>query len=271
MRGAIIGDVIGSAFINMPESEEKIQLLNPNSAFTPNSIFSLAIADAILTHQSFETALKTWISRYPAAGFSSAYLDWAYSVKPYDRSNDQQSDGVAQRAIPIGYYGYSLDEVLDKARQAAIITHPTEAAIHAAQAVAASIFMAKQGYSMLQIKTFLRNHLNYVIDEHTDKRQMKSIVNYYESVAPLAFMLFFVSTDYEDAIRRAIAIGGPTNTISCITGALAHAFHRHIPKCLIRKVTPRLVNEMDYIVRKFEAFYFNRYIQLGQRALNLEY
>ena len=42
-------------------------------------------------------------------------------------------------------------------------------------------------------------------------------------------MAFFESTDFEDAIRNAISIGGDSDTIGAITGAIAEAYYG-IPK-----------------------------------------
>ena len=36
---------------------------------------------------------------------------------------------------------------------------------------------------------------------------------------------FFESTDFEDAIRNAIAIGGDSDTIAAITGSVAEAYY----------------------------------------------
>ena len=50
----------------------------------------------------------------------------------------------------------------------------------------------------------------------------------YNSPVPAALLAFLASTDYEDAVRKAICLGGATNTIACITGGIAQAYYRHI-------------------------------------------
>ena len=42
---------------------------------------------------------------------------------------------------------------------------------------------------------------------------------------PEAVAAFIESTDFEDAIRNAISIGGDSDTIACCTGALAEAYY----------------------------------------------
>ena len=48
--------------------------------------------------------------------------------------------------------------------------------------------------------------------------------------------VFQESTDFENAIRLAISVGGDSDTIACITGAIAHAYYRGIPKHLLEPV-----------------------------------
>ena len=40
-----------------------------------------------------------------------------------------------------------------------------------------------------------------------------------------AFEAFFESSDFEDAIRNAISIGGDSDTIAAITGSVAEAYY----------------------------------------------
>ena len=42
---------------------------------------------------------------------------------------------------------------------------------------------------------------------------------------PQAIIAFLKSTDFEDAIRNSISLGGDANTQACITGALAEAHY----------------------------------------------
>ena len=39
---------------------------------------------------------------------------------------------------------------------------------------------------------------------------------------------FLESEDYEDAIRKAVALGGDSDTLACITGGIAEAYHGYI-------------------------------------------
>ncbi len=65
-------------------------------------------------------------------------------------------------------------------------------------------------------------------------------------------MAFLESEDYEDAIRKAISIGGDSDTIACITGGIAQAFYRDMPASIIRKVSSLLTPDLLKIVDLFK-------------------
>ena len=60
MKGAIIGDIIGSAYIQNNQLTTDIQLFNPTSAYTDDTILTLATADALLNQKPYGLALKEW-------------------------------------------------------------------------------------------------------------------------------------------------------------------------------------------------------------------
>ena len=71
---------------------------------------------------------------------------------------------------------------------------------------------------------------------------------YVTGSSPVALQCFFESENFEDAIRNAISIGGDSDTIGAITGAVAEAYYGipddikekakiYIPKDLLQMVT----------------------------------
>lgn len=72
-----------------------------------------------------------------------------------------------------------------------------------------------------------------------------------ESV-PQAVIAFLESTDFENAIRLAISIGGDSDTIACMTGGIAAAFYREIPEEIIRFVSNKLPTEFNDLIKEFD-------------------
>ena len=96
MRGSIIGDIIGSAFIQSPQSTTDFQLLKPFSAYTDDTVLTVAIADAILNQKPYDISLRQWTRKFPKAGYRKKFLNWALSDKQNEQYNSS-GDGAARR------------------------------------------------------------------------------------------------------------------------------------------------------------------------------
>src|SRR5207253_5437992 len=46
-----------------------------------------------------------------------------------------------------------------------------------------------------------------------------------QGTVPPALVAFLDSKDYEDAVRKAVSLGGDSDTLACITGGIAQAFY----------------------------------------------
>ena len=68
---------------------------------------------------------------------------------------------------------------------------------------------------------------------------------------PQALQCFIESTSFEDAIRNAISIGGDSDTIGAITGAVAGAYYG-IPKEMIETACKYVPDDLLAIIDKFE-------------------
>ncbi|MFT3740423.1 MAG: ADP-ribosylglycohydrolase family protein [Breznakibacter sp.] len=254
MRGAIIGDIIGSAFVDNNLDITDFQLLKPLSAYTDNTITTLSTADAILHNKDFGETLKQWVRRYPTAGYKAPFWDWALSEKKISYVSD--GDGAARRISPIGFAAPSLDWALEKAEESTIITHNIPIRIIASRAYAGAVFLAKQGKSKNDIKDFIEGQFNYKLDQSLDEIQYQiRTTTDLKTPVPAAVAAFLASTDFEDAIRKAVWIGGPSHTIASIAGGIAQAYYNHIPKFFIRKTLNRLNSEMETTLEKFESMF----------------
>ena len=70
-------------------------------------------------------------------------------------------------------------------------------------------------------------------------------------VSPVGFVFNNLeSSDYEDAIRNAVSLGGDSDTIACITGGIAQAFYKGVPQIIIEKSRKKLTKRMIKILDK---------------------
>ena len=69
---------------------------------------------------------------------------------------------------------------------------------------------------------------------------------------PQAIVAFLESTDYENAIRLAISLGGDSDTLACMTGGIAAAYYKEIPAGIIDFASARLPAEFVNIINAFD-------------------
>lgn len=251
MKGAIIGDIIGSAFIKENMLTTDFQLFKPISEFTDDTVLTLATADSVLNGKDYKASLVEWVTKFPDAGYNPKFFEW---IKDGAKGTYLSvGDGAARRISPIGFAAQTLEEALTKAKETTKITHNIPLRIEASQAAAAAIFLAKNGATRKEIKAFISVHFNYDLSLNVEYWKQELKLNHsLATPVPPALAAFFEASDFEEAIRLAIAIGGPSNTIACIAGALAHAFFKHIPKSITKRALSRLTPDMELLINNFE-------------------
>ncbi len=251
MKGAIIGDIIGSVYIDKPVDPNDFQLIKPTSAYTDDTILTLSTADALLNNKPFDESLREWVRNCPMAGYREEFLNWVLSDDKYVYIS--KGNGAARRISPVGFAADSLAEAMQMAEETTMITHNIPLKIKASKAVAGAIFIAKNEGTKQEIKQFVEDTLEFNVSDNAAGYSLSAIE---ESPVPAAISAFLQSDSYEDAIKNAIHIGGPTNTLASITGGIAHAYYKHIPKSIIRKSLARLTPEMKLLIVAFEEKYF---------------
>jgi len=156
---------------------------------------------------------------------------------------------------PVGFAFNTLDKVLAEAQKSAEPTHNHPEGIKGAQATAASIFLGRAGASKDEIKAYIEVNFAYNLNEPLD--QIRKYYKFDETCPGSvlqAIRAFLESNDYEDAIRKAISIGGDSNTIACITGGIAEAYYKKVPDDIIERVKKILDQRLD-IVSEFTTKY----------------
>jgi ADP-ribosylglycohydrolase len=258
MLGAIIGDIIGSVYEVIDIKTTDFPLFSERSTFTDDTVLTVAIADSILNDIPYEINLKKYFKMFPYAGYGGTFRAWAASesMDPYN----SWGNGSAMRVSPVGFAFDTLDEVLSESRRSAAVTHNHPEGIKGAQSVASAIFLARNNKSKDQIKQFIEERFKYDLGEPLDE-----IRRYYtfdvscQGSVPQAIIAFLESSDFEDAIRKAISIGGDSDTIACITGGIAQAYYREIPEFIQRGITEildeRLMEVVTLFLQRYEIEY----------------
>ena len=129
------------------------------------------------------------------------------------------------RVSPVGWLANTLEEALALARDTALPTHNHPDGVLGAQIVAGCIFLLRQGKSKEDIRAWVEE-MGYPMNETIAHLQTtyQFDVSCKGSV-PQAIQAFIESTDFESAIRLGISIGGDSDTIASIAGALAEVIY----------------------------------------------
>jgi ADP-ribosylglycohydrolase len=253
--GAIVGDVIGSPFEWDNARYLNFPLFARGAQCTDDSILTVATADVILNGRDYAKAYQEYFHRFPRGGYGGNFARWANrrETEPYN----SWGNGSAMRVSPAGWAHATLAEVLDEAHRSAAVTHNHPEGIKGAQALAGSVFLARTEHDRERIRQFVTDGCGYALDRTID--EIRPTYQFDEScmgTVPVAMQAFLESTDFEHAVRLAVSVGGDSDTIACITGAVAHAFYGSIPRHLLDPVLNIYLSaDLAQIVHAFCARY----------------
>lgn len=260
MIGAIIGDIAGSRFERENCRSKNFRIFHEQSRPTDDSVMSLAVAKAICEWEGgYEDLSSKAVScmqelgrMYENAGYGGTFIQWIWSSDP--KPYGSYGNGSAMRVGPCGFAAKSIEEA--KALSAAVtkVTHDHPEGMKGAEAAAVSVFLAGSGKSREEIRDFVRQNyydINFTIDELRPKYGFD--VSCQGSV-PVALEAFFESADFEDAIRTAVSVGGDSDTIAAITGAVAEAYYG-VPEDFIEEAIEYLDAPEMEILYYFEKKY----------------
>ncbi len=250
MIGALAGDIIGSVYEWHNIKTTEFNLFSPNCTFTDDSVLTIALADAILNNADYGEKMKEYYNRYPFAGYGSNFANWAgtENSKPYN----SWGNGAAMRISPAGFAYSTLEETLKQAKAFTGITHNHPEGIKGGCATAAAIFLARSGSSKLEIKSYVETHFGYNLDRTLDEiRPGYHFDVSCQGTVPEAIIALLESNNFEDAIRKAISLGGDSDTLACITGGMAQALYGGVPDAICEKVYALLPEPLTNITRQF--------------------
>ena len=260
MIGAVAGDIIGSVYEHHPIKSEDFPLFEPHSRFTDDSVMSLAVAQAILQDRNYGNEMKALGRIYPDAGYGGNFRKWL--VEPEIIPYNSWGNGSAMRVSPVGFAFDTSEEVLREARASAEVSHDHPEGIKGAQAVASAILLARQGASKEDIRNTISGSFFYNLDRTVEeiRPEYSFDVSCMGSV-PEAIIAFLDSSDYESAVRKAVSLGGDSDTLACIAGGIAEAYYKSIPSTIITEVKRFLPDTLWESLERFEKEY--RCIEMG--------
>lgn len=260
MLGAIIGDIVGSRFEWDNYKRKDFEFFTKECMPTDDSIMSLAIGAGLLKSQpDYENLEKNTVEymqslgrKYPYCGYGVSFYFWIFGddPKPYN----SYGNGAAMRVSGAGTVASTLEEALELSKRVTVISHNHPEGIKGAQATAAAIYLAKTGSTKEEIKDYINQNfykIDFTLDEIRDTYEFNEIC---QRTVPQALEAFFESTDFEDAIRNAISIGGDSDTIGAICGGIAEVYYG-VPRNIRNQAIVFLDETLLSFLNQFEEAY----------------
>ncbi len=254
MLGAIFGDIAGSVYeFDSARARGSLDLFRSDSHFTDDTVCTLAVAEALLDGTSVRESLIRWCRRYddPRMSYGGRFHDWVQGDdhRPYNSFGN----GSAMRVSAAGGLANTAEEAMTLAEKSAAPTHNHPEGVRGAQAVALAIYLARTGTSPIQIAAELRDQCRYdVTRPYVEIRKEAKFDETCQVSVPQAITCALQSTDFEDAVEKAIGLGADADTQAAIAGSIAEHIHG-LPTKVLRFVRGKLPTDMLVVLDRFQA------------------
>lgn len=250
MLGAITGDIVGSVYEHANIKTKNFPFFQDHCAFTDDTVCTVAIADALNSGSTdFTKHLRNWVQKYPTRGYGRTFQRWGLSstMKPYG----SWGNGAAMRVSPVAHVARDEQEALDLAEQTAVVSHNHPDAVTGAQATVLTMWMAKARVPAADIRQEMEDRFGYDLSQSVDEiRPWYKFDIRCSGTVPPAIVCALEATDYEDAVRNAISIGGDSDTLACITGGIAEVMFG-VPEKIAEKARSYLGDDLLGVVDRF--------------------
>jgi len=222
MLGAICGDIYGSTFESKVDLPDEIGMFSEGSDFTDDTILTVAVADALLNGGNYAQSFRDYFDLYPPGkyAYGRRFQIWASGMSSHGYGS--YGNGSAMRVSPVIWVARDENEVIDLAKETAIVTHDHEEGVKGAQAIALSGFMALNGASKKDILDRIQSTFGYDIDGQVPNRDVFQVSC--QETVPKAIKVFMDCYDFEQSMRKSVFMGRDTDTIACMVGTIMEPY-----------------------------------------------
>lgn len=266
MIGAIIGDIYGSYYESHPTTDYNFKFSESNSSFTDESLCIAAVAWALSCNEPIGPTLHKWCKKHIQSEhnykFGGNFAKWALSDKP--RPYGSYGNGSAMRAIPIGMWHCDNQALcIRTAMESALCTHNSPDGITGAVCVAECVRRAVVELDGAMTPQTRKHRISKICSELLDQYYNGISADYEnwrgkfdvtcQGTVPPALDILRKSDGFEDAIRKAVSLGGDADTLAAIVGGIAEhvwGVPEHLEEMAKRKL------EDKEISRAVHMFYF---------------
>jgi len=259
LLGTAVGDALGAPFEGW--SVEKVRSVYEEATvwkiidgrYTDDTEMMIGVAESLIRNEGFNGAdmARTFIQNFDVKrgygpGSTGALKriregeSWDTASKKLFGGEGSYGNGAAMRIAPVGLFYYDdTDALREVAYKSSLITHSHELGKEGAalQAFAVALAVREQKEGMLsELDGFARNDvykkkirlIGLLLNEAPTKKEVIAKLGNglaaFNSV-PTAIYSFLRADSFEDGVAYAIRLGGDTDTIGAMTGAISGAYY----------------------------------------------
>ena len=298
MTGAVVGDIIGSPYRYVNAEDRYFDLgkgvrgwshgreVTFHPRITDESILMMATARWLIwdeQHKSsrFIDLVQETCRAHPDCGYSPFMQRWAEAENP--RASAYDISSALPCVIPAAIQAKTLPEAIAISRQVAEAFSTSPQTANAAMALGQALWMAGHGRTKDDIAFAMQNDFGLktaapaeelsallmgavrepviVNGEETGEfylRESGRMSRDSEVLVTAAMQAFLSGDGFEDCVRRAVALGGPSNIEASLTGALAERFHGSVPEKIKGICGTYMPSDLRTTIASYEAVCLNR-------------
>ena len=222
MIGAIIGDIVGSVYEFEAFKSKDFPLFSEASHFTDDALLTVAVADCLLRDADPAATIRAWGQQYWKLDYGHHFRRWL--MRDHHGPYNSFGNGSAMRVSPAAFLAVNLEDARSKAIRVTEVTHNHPEGIKGALATVDAIWMFLEGKSADTVHEHIS--VTYAYDLNRTVDDIRPGYEFNEScqgTVPEAIISVLDATDFEDAIRNAVSLGGDADTLACIAGSIAEA------------------------------------------------
>ncbi len=260
LLGTAVGDALGAPVEGWSYKEvhsvdqAEVRWAMRSGRYTDDTEMMIGVAESLIRQKGFDGAdmARTFIQNYdPARGYGPgteealqrlrAGAQWAEASKAVFGGAGSYGNGAAMRIAPVGLFYYDdVDTLRMVADQASQITHAHELGKEGAalQAIAVALAVRGERIGMVNaLKGFVHHavyrtklqKLEALLEAEASKEEaiiaeLGAGEAAFESV-PTAIYCFLRFKSFDASVTYAVSLGGDSDTIGAMTGALSGAYY----------------------------------------------
>ena len=293
MLGAIVGDIIGSPFRYVNAEDKFFDLAKGvrgwshgrevtfHPRITDESLLTMAAAKWLMQDEQHRSSrlisqIQSTCAAYTEQGFSPFMQKWIASDNP--RASQYDISSALSCVIPAAMAAKTLPEAISVSRQVTEIFSTSPQSANAAMALGQALWMAGHERSKEDIAFAMQNDFGLKVDTPSEElsallmgatrepvvingeetgefylRESGKMSRDSEVLVTAALQAFLSGDGFEDSVRRAVALGGPSDTVASLTGALSERFHGSVPEKIKGACATYIPSEVKNTISSYEA------------------